>query len=120
MVKNNKKKSHPTFYVPNSKGKRRMKSVKTRWRKPTGVDNKKRIRKKYMGACPRIGYKNPDSIRGRHPSGLEEVLVFNLKDLEGLKDKAIRISGSVGKKKKILLVSKAKEIGLAVINEVIR
>ncbi len=112
-----KKKAKKKFYVPNSTGKRRMKSVKTRWRKPRGVDNKKRIRKAWFGACPRIGNKNQESMRGLHPLGLPEVLVNCVGDLEGAENVLVRVASGVGKRKKAEIVAKAKALKLRVLNE---
>ena len=110
------KKPKKKFYVPNSTGKRRMKSVKPRWRKPRGIDNKKRIRKAWFGATPKIGNKNPQEVRGVHPLGLPEILVNNIKELEGAEGVLVRIASGVGKKKKAGIVAKAKEMNLRVLN----
>lgn len=111
------KKAKKTFYVPNSLGKHRMKSVKPRWRRPRGVDNKKRIRKEFFGQAPRIGNKNSLEARGKHPLGFAEVRVFTPAELEGLKDVVIRIGGSVGKRKRAEIAAKAKALNLRVLNE---
>ncbi len=110
------KKPKKKFYVPNSTGKRRMKSVKPRWRKPRGVDNKKRIRKAWFGACPKVGNKNPENVRGMHPLGLPEILVNNVAELEGADGVLVRIASGVGKKKKAEIVAKAKEMNLRILN----
>lgn len=112
-----KKKPKKTFYVPNSTGKRRMKSVKARWRRPRGVDNKKRIRMAFFGKCPRVGNKNAKGARGAHPLGLQELLVNNPKELEGASEVLVRIASGVGKKKRAEIASKAKEMNLRVLNE---
>jgi len=110
------KKPKKKFYVPNSTGKRRMKSVKPRWRKPRGVDNKKRIRKAWFGATPKVGNKNSEETRGLHPLGLHEILVNNIGELNGAENVLVRIAGGVGKKKKAEIVAKAKEMNLRVLN----
>lgn len=112
-----KKKPKKKFTVPNSTGKRRMKSVKPRWRKQTGIDNKKRIRKAFMGKSPRIGNKNAESVRGLHPLGLPELLVNNVKELEGAENVLVRVASKVGKRKKAEIVAMAKEMNLRILNE---
>ncbi|MGB9630758.1 MAG: eL32 family ribosomal protein, partial [Candidatus Methanodesulfokora sp.] len=56
-------------------------SVKS-WRKPRGIDNKQRLKLKSRPKLPGKGYKNPDEIRGLHPSGLKPIIVHNPKELE--------------------------------------
>ena len=112
-----KKKSKKKFTVPNTTGCRRMKSVKSRWRKQTGIDNKKRIRKAFMGKSPRVGNKNAEDVRGLHPLGLQEILVNNVKELEGAEKVLVRIASKVGKRKKADIVAKAKELNLRILNE---
>jgi len=107
---------HPKFNVPNSDRKKR---VKDRWRKPRGIDNKKRVGKKIMGASPNVGWRSARDDRGFHPSGAKEVLIRSIKDLESLQkgDKiALRIAAAVGAKKKSAIVEKAKAMGFAVLN----
>ncbi len=115
-VKRIKKKKKAYFNVPNQKQKVR---VKNRWRKPHGIDSKKRIRRKEFGACPRVGYKNTFEARGAHPLGIKEVIVNNVGELERIKGQqriGVRIAGAVSKRKKEAIRSKAKEIGMRVFN----
>jgi large subunit ribosomal protein L32e len=88
------------------------------WRKPRGQHNKQREQKKAKGALPKPGFGSPIAVRGMHPSGFFETLVFNLKDLEGIDPKthAVRISGTVGTRKRGILQAKAIETGLKVLN----
>ncbi|MFH1520658.1 MAG: eL32 family ribosomal protein [Candidatus Micrarchaeota archaeon] len=106
------KKKKPKFNVPNLGF---MKSVKARWRKPRGTHNKKRMKFKWAGALPNIGYKNAAAIRGLR-AGLKEILVHNLTELEGLKNVLVRIASGVGGKKRKILVDKVKTLGLKVVN----
>jgi large subunit ribosomal protein L32e len=68
---------------------------------------------------PAIGYRTPRAIRDLHPSGYNDVLVHNLKELEDLDPAtdAARISASIGKRKKALMLEKASELGIKVLNK---
>lgn len=90
-------------------GKRRKK--KQVWRKPKGRHNKLREKRKGHGKMPSIGYSQPKEIRGKI-KGLVPVLVHNVKELEKVKNGEIAIFASVGKKKKIEMAKKAKELNI--------
>jgi large subunit ribosomal protein L32e len=107
------KKNKPKFNVLNLGF---FKSVKARWRKPRGTHNRKRMKQKWTGASPHIGYRNPIALRGMHPGGLREVLVHNIAELEVLKNVVVRIATGVGAKKKTVLEAKAKAMNLRVLN----
>ena len=109
------KKKHPKFFRSNYK-RRERKRVKEGWRKPRGIDNKKKEKEKTYGAEPNIGYGNRRDLRHLHPSGMEEILVKNPMMLEGVKNKAVRIAGAVGERKREVIRTKAKEMGLRVLN----
>jgi large subunit ribosomal protein L32e len=88
------------------------------WRKPRGQHNKQREQKKAKGALPTPGYGSPIAVRGMHPSGFFEVLVSSVKELEGIdpKTQAVRISGTVGDRKRVVLQATASTAGLKVLN----
>ena len=88
------------------------------WRKPRGQHNKQREQKKAKGALPKPGFGSPIAVRGIHPSGFFEVLVSSVKELDGLdaKTQAVRISGTVGDRKLIVLQEAAGSAGLKVLN----
>lgn len=112
-----KKKQHPKFFRSNY-GRKTRKRVKDNWRKPRGIDSKKREKIKYVGKEPNIGWKNPKSIRGLHPSGFREILVSNLDDIEGIDNNMlIRIRGCVGKKKREEIIKKAEKLGIKILNK---
>jgi large subunit ribosomal protein L32e len=88
------------------------------WRKPKGVDNKMRRQDKGWPALVRVGYRGPIEGRGLHPSGQVEFLVQKPVDLEALvpgRDVA-RIGRTVGARKRDLILSRANELGLRVLN----
>lgn len=104
----------PKFQRQNRAQKKRVGAA---WRKPRGIDNKLRIKKKGYGLLPKIGFRTPKKTRGLHPTGLKEVLVSSLKELGGLKGVAVRFSATLGRKKKAVLVAEAKKLQLKMLNE---
>lgn len=85
-----------------------------KWRKPRGEDMQQR---KDDGAVVDAGYRSPKALRGIHPSGYKEVMVFTKKDLQSMKPThAARISGTIGRKKKIELIKFANEKKIWVLN----
>lgn len=88
------------------------------WRKPKGVDSHMRLSIKGWPALVKIGYRGPSEARGLHPSGYRDVLVHNKSELEALsKDyDAARLAATVGRRKKIELAIRAKELGIRVLN----
>ncbi len=111
-----KKKNKPAFNPLNLGF---MKRVKDRWRKPRGTANKKRRKHRFAGALPKIGYRNPEKIRGLRYDGRAEVLIRNLNDLtmlKGRKDVVVRIAASIGGKKRELIKLQAKELGIELVN----
>ncbi|MDE1868677.1 MAG: hypothetical protein KGH60_01790 [Candidatus Micrarchaeota archaeon] len=116
-----KKKSHPKFNVPNF-GARSRSRVPERWRKQRGIDNKKRIKKDFMGAEPTIGYKTPDKIMHVRPSGLRSVIVHNANELKELiaakrlEGYEVTIAKPVAKRKRIEIITLAKSSNVRVTN----
>ena len=116
-----KKKGHPRFNVPNFGAKHR-KRVRERWRKQRGIDNKKRIKKDFMGAEPTIGYRNPEAVRGLRASGKRAVMVRNVAEMMGLAQSPDRgafevtIAHSVSRKKRSVIVKIADSSGIRVTN----
>jgi large subunit ribosomal protein L32e len=66
----------------------------------------------------KIGYRGPKLVRGLHPSGFEEVVVYNVEDLQNVDPKrhAVRIAHTVGRRKRAEIIKKAEEIGVRVLN----
>ncbi|HJU79056.1 MAG TPA: 50S ribosomal protein L32e [Nitrososphaeraceae archaeon] len=96
----------------------RYKKLAPNWRKPKGKDNK--MRKQVSGVPPlvKVGYKGPRKSRGLHPSGYNDILVFNVKDLTKIDPKvdAVRIAHGVGNKKRIEIVTEATKLKMKILN----
>ncbi len=88
------------------------------WRVPRGIHSKTRRHFKYRPPLVSIGYRGPADVRGLHPSGFEEILVYNPEQLAKL-DKttqAARIGGTVGGRKAKLILDAADKAGIRVLN----
>jgi len=98
-----------------------FKKLDDKWRRPRGRHSKQRRHYKYRPPMPRIGYASPKKVRGLHPSGFRERLVYNVKDLEDIDatKEAIRIAATVGRKKREEIIAKADEMGIRVLNRVL-
>ena len=96
----------------------RYKKLAPNWRKPKGKDNK--MRKQVSGVPPlvKVGYKGPRESRGLHPSGYNDILIFNTKDLTKIDPKvdAVRIAHGVGNKKRIDIVTEASKLKIKILN----
>lgn len=94
------------------------KRIKKSWRKPRGRHSKQRLKLKSAPQMPEAGLRTSKDIRGKHPSGYEDVLVHRPEDLEELDPEtdAARISSKVGEKKKEMIVEKAEELEIKVLN----
>jgi large subunit ribosomal protein L32e len=88
------------------------------WRKPRGQHNKQREQKKAKGALPKPGFGSPVAVRGMHPSGFFEVLLFSVRELDGIDPKthAIRLGATVGDRTRLGLQEKALAAGFKVLN----
>ena len=96
----------------------RYKRLGEKWRSPRGIHSKMRRHFKYRIPVVQVGFRGPASVRGLHPSGFEEVLVHNTKEVENVnpETQAVRISSTVGDKKRELIVKKADELKIRVFN----
>ncbi|MGC9166297.1 MAG: 50S ribosomal protein L32e [Thermoplasmata archaeon] len=96
----------------------RYKKLGEKWRKPKGKHSKMREKKKYRPPVVDIGYRGPKKVRGLHPSGYKEVLIYNAKQLMEInpETEAVKIASSVGKRKRMEIYEKAKSLGIRILN----
>lgn len=92
--------------------------VKDHWRKPQGIDNKMRFNIKGWPRSVTVGWRGPAEVRGLHPSGVEEVMVWNTTDLENVNPptQVARIGGTVGGRKREAIKAKAEELNIRILN----
>jgi large subunit ribosomal protein L32e len=97
----------------------RYKRLGKSWRRPDGITSKMRRNFKYRPNRVRVGYRGPEKTRNLHPSGFQEVLVYNIDDLTSIDPKiqAARIGGTVGMRKRMEIEKKAKELDVRILNK---
>lgn len=115
MIRKRIKKRTPTFLREEWF---RYKRIPRNWRRPDGITSKMRKNLKYRPSKVRVGFRGPKEARGLHPSGFEEIMVYNVKDLEAIDPatQAARIGGTVGTKKRMEIEKKAKELDVRLLN----
>ena len=96
----------------------RYKRLGDKWRRPRGIHSKMRRHFKYRITVVQPGFRGPASVRGLHPSGFEEVMIHNPKEVDNVdpKTQAIRISSKVGDKKREIIVKKADDLKIRIFN----
>jgi len=115
------KRKHPKFSIPNFGAKHR-KRVQERWRKQRGIDNKKRIKKDFMGAEPTIGYGNPESLKHIRASGKRLAVVHNISELRKIQVSSdaesyeVAIAHDVSSRKRRELIGAAKDGKVRIVN----
>lgn len=89
-----------------------------KWRKPKGIDNPMRLKRKGYPPVVEVGYGSPAAVRGLHPTGLEPVRVSSPSELEKLDPSRhlVVIASSVGLRKRMEIVARAREKGFKVAN----
>jgi large subunit ribosomal protein L32e len=114
-IRSESRKSKPEFARQESW---RYKRIKSRWRCPRGIDSKMRYKLKAYPKQPSSGYRSPLKVRGLHPSGFEDILINNISELSKIDagKQAARIAHTVSARKRMVIVEKAKELGIRILN----
>ena len=94
------------------------KRIPTAWRRPRGNLSKRRRGIKGKGESVEAGYRTPKAVRGKHPSGFEEVRVHTPSELEDVDPatEAVRIASSVGARKRERIEELAEDREIRVLN----
>lgn len=103
-----------TFVRTDSHKKKRLASG---WRRPKGLQNKRRLMKRGFAPVVKVGYgssnKTKDTVKG-----LEPIKITNVEQLSSLnkKTQGALVARTLGGKNKLEILIKAKELGLTVLN----
>jgi len=96
----------------------KFKRLDSNWRHPRGTQGKQRRKYVSKGAHAQVGYGSPAAVKGLHPSGYSDVLISSVAELELVDPsyEAIRVASTVGSRKKAIIITKAGELGIKVLN----
>lgn len=111
-LRNQRKAKKPSFLRSDA---HRVKGMDKKWHAPKGGDNK--IRRKMRGhrRSAVIGWGSPRGAKGLSPEGFVQTVVYTEKDLTKVKGACI-LAGDLGKRKRILLLKKAQELKIKILN----
>jgi large subunit ribosomal protein L32e len=114
-VRKRQKNKKPVFLQTDHHKKKRLKDT---WRRPRGLHNKKRRHILGKGEIVGPGYGSPLQVKGLHPSGFREILLSNIRIMDCIDPgtQAVRIASTVGQKKRMDIVTKARSLGLKILN----
>lgn len=89
------------------------------WRRPRGLHSKQRMYFQAKGAHPQTGFGSPKAVRGFHPSGYREALIFTVAELSEIDPAttAVRIGASVGGAKRMAIQEEAEKLGIKILNK---
>ena len=92
--------------------------LEPKWRKPKGMDSKLRRHMHGHGHLPTTGFRSPVAVRGMHKSGLVQVLVHTMSQLEGLNGKThgVIIASAVGNRARLEMFTKAHSKSIRILN----
>jgi len=83
------------------------------WRRPTGRDNKMREQRRGHPAIVAIGYSTDKKIRGKI-EGKIPFIIRNVNDLKKIQKNNLAMLGNIGKKNKLEVAKRAKEMKLEI------
>ena len=114
-VRNAMKLRKPNFHVQNSNDPK--KRFAGRWKRPKGLQNKMRERRKGNPRYIEPGYGSPATVKGATREGLFPIMVSRASDLTKVKEGfGAIISATVGLRKKAEIVKAATEKKLKLLN----
>ncbi len=90
--------------------------TRSKWKRPRGLHNKRRLKRKGHQKNPSVGFKSPKEVRNLTKNGLKPIHIYNINDLNKIKDNTYLpiISSKVGLKNKLEILEKCLSNGIAV------
>lgn len=93
----------------------RIKRLRIMWKKPKGDQSKARLKLRGHTRQPSIGFSSPRVVRGLTREGFSPILINNMDDLKKAKIHIV-LSRTLGERKKVMIVKKALEMKLTILN----
>lgn len=93
-----------------------LKKLGSSWRRPRGMHNKVRLKRKGHIKSPLIGYGGNKKTLGFYQSKFDYKIVNSEKDLINLDKKYVILSSTLGLKNKLQLLEKLKNLNIKVLN----
>ena len=114
-IRQKMKSRKPAFIRQDNPKRPKLKDV---WRKPKGVHSKIRHHFKGRRKMPSPGYKSPAEVKGLHATGLEMIRVATPEGVAKIKKdtQGIIIPQNVGKRKRLEILKKARELNVNVLH----
>ena len=115
QIRQKMKSRKPVFIRQDNPKRPKLKDV---WRKPKGVHSKIRHHFKGRRKMPSPGYKSPAEVKGLHATGLEMIRVATSEGVSKIKKdtQGIIIPRNVGKRKRLEILKKARELNVKVLH----
>jgi len=86
------------------------------WRKPKGLQNKKRLQLKNQGINVKPGYRTPNATRDKYKE-LEIITITSIESLKTIDKKTqAALIGKTGKRKKLEIIAEAEKLGITIVN----
>ncbi|MDO8555768.1 MAG: eL32 family ribosomal protein [Nanoarchaeota archaeon] len=111
-LRNKLKKRLPSFIRQDAHKRKRL---GLKWRRPRGIHSKMREQQKGRRASPRIGFSADREVRGLTREGFVPIIIHTPEQVALLSQPFI-IAATVGMKKRVVIVKKALEKNLRILN----
>jgi len=110
-------KSRKPNFVRGDSNKEKSKT-RLKWKKPRGLHNKRRLRKKGHQKNPSVGFRSPKQVRSLDRKGLIPYLLRNIKELDKLdkETNSLVLSSGIGLKKRIMILEECLKKDIQVSN----
>lgn len=92
--------------------------LKETWRKPRGLHNKLRLKRKGHIKNPSTGYRSPKAVRNLDKNGLFPIVVSNVKNIESLDSKknSLILRSTTGIRNRLKMLDKAESLKFTILN----